>query len=178
MKLRSVMTLLLALAAVAPMSARAEHCDVPIYIFSRTRQTTAVENPTDPGTTINPGTPWPNSAAGGCLAVRDTVLAGEDPTTHPATETDLIYPGANNMYVRWLQSNDPATIVSATVTFAGQSYDLVFEQTVDVTGAPADFLDSQLIDIDPANTLSGNAATATVCTIDEECFTRTYKTIA
>lgn len=180
MKFRSALVVVAALGSMIPMSARAEHCDVPIYIFSTTRVQTEVDNPTDPGTPIGRNLPSVTSSAVGCTVVRDQVLAGEDPTTHPATETNLIYPNSNRLSVRLLENGrDPALLSSATLTWAGQTFPLVMKPGLDaVTQEPADYMDSQSIEIDPASTLVPNEGVATFCLVDDECLTAVYHTVA
>jgi hypothetical protein len=181
MKIRSAFVLVIALGALVPLSARASHCDVPIYLFSYTNVNTGQPDPTtdDPDDTLQAPLPSLTSSAIGCTIVRDSVLAGEpDPSAHAATETDWIYPGSNELQVRWIASNDPSAIASATLNFAGVNYNLDLQKTTDITGADATFLDSQVIEVDPTTTVAGNDATVTVCTTEGECFTRVYSTIA
>lgn len=179
MKFRFALVLVAAAGALLPpIAARAEHCDSPIYLFSTTRIQTEVDNPADPGTPIGRSVPSAASSAVGCT-VRDEAT-GEDPSLHEATDSDFIYPAANRMSVRLFENGaDPSIIASATLTFAGDTYALDLQPSVDVTGATADWLDSQSIEIDPADTLGGNEAVIEICIVDEaDCYTRTYRTIA
>lgn len=173
MKLRNLLVLAGLVAAMVPVGAQASHCDSPIYIFSRHRL---------------PGGPYDDPRGGKLTfaptAVSSTVgcnvheaLTPDDP--HEATETDLIYPGADALGVRLLNNADEASVLSATLTYAGQTYDLTMTNTTDITGAAATFLDSQTIAVDPADSLEANEAVATICVDGEdECFVRTYRTVA
>ncbi len=177
MKFRSVLVLAAAIGALVPSAAQAEHCATPIAIFTSIRTfPDGIDDPVRGGKIYGP--PSANSAAVGCT-VRDDVLASEEPAAHPATQTDIIYPGANRMSVRLLEHGiDPSIIVSATLTWAGETYTLDLKPTLGITGAPSTYMNSQGFDIDPADTLAGNAAVATICLVDEEtCLTRTYKTL-
>jgi len=175
-------------AGLVPATGQASHCDVPIYIFSRTAYPGGpYENPVyplpDPLPTpsqVPPEfeyVPSANSSAVGCLVMRDTVLGGED-EPHELTATDVIYPGADTLSVRLLANTDPESVEAATLTFAGETYALAMANTLDVLGEPATYLDSQDISIDPATTVSGGDAVATICLVGEdECYTRTYSTV-
>lgn len=178
MKFRYALVLVATIGALVPATARAEHCDIPVYIFSRTRVDTGIDDPTHPGRTLAT-VPSLVSSFFGCDAMRDTVVGGEDPSVHQATETDLIYPYSNRLSVRLLIDGAiPADVASASLTFAGETYALTMEPGVDLLGAATTaFMNSQMITIDPADTLSGNEATATVCMVSGDCFTRTYKTV-
>ena len=185
MKFRFALVLVAAVGALLPpMAARAEHCDSPIVLFSTTEVQTGVEDPTNPGTTISQGLPSLASSAVGCSVMNDVVTEG-DPGLHAATDTDFIYPGSNGLQVRLLDHIDADVITSAQLTFAGTTYDLHLQLTEDVTGAESDFLDSETIAVDQADTLSGNEAYIKICVdnseeldgSDVECFERTYKTV-
>lgn len=178
MRLRHALVLVVAVGALVPGAARAEHCNNPIYVFSTTRIQTDVDDPTNPGTPVGRTVPSAVSSAIGCTVVRDTVIGGEDPLLHPLTETDIVYPGANRLSVRLLQNGrDPAIIESAVLTFAGETYALTMTPGIDVAMQPAAWLDSQSIMIDQADSFATNEAVATICLLGGECFTRTYKTV-
>jgi len=179
MKVRSTLLLVAMAATLVPMTAGATHCSNPIYIFSTTRVQTDIDDPTNPEQKIGRGVPSAVSSVVGCTVVRDTVIAEEPPPeAHAVTDSDIVYPNSNRMSVRLLDNgNDPSIIESATLEWAGQTIDLTMAQTVDVTGAPAAFLDSQTIVIDPNDTLAANTATATICLTGGTCYTRTYRTI-
>lgn len=172
MKTRNLILLAALVGSLAPVSAQAEHCQTPIYLFSRTR----IEN-SDPA--VSQGVPSLTSSAIGCT-VSDEVPELNTEETHPATDTDLIYPGANFFEVRLLDNgNDPAAVDSATLQWVGETIELEFEAGTDVTGAAAPWLDSQRIQIDPVDTLGRNDAVVTIClSFDpDNCLTRTYRTV-
>lgn len=179
MKFRNLLMVAGIVAAMVPTFAQASHCDSPIYVFSRTSYPGGpypLPVPNEAPTAV-PRTlrylPGATSSAVGCN-VHD-VLTPDDP--HEATDTDVIYPGSDTLQVRLLAHSDPTAIVSASLTFAGTTYPLTLSNTYDITGAAATFLDSQNIAIDSADTLTGNTAVATVCVVDEECYSRTYRTV-
>jgi hypothetical protein len=170
MKIKSMLLVAGIVAAMAPVGAQASHCANPIYVFARHSV---------------PGGPYPDPRGGNITYAPTAVSSAagctvQDPAIpHEATETDVIYPGADTLQVRLLRNSDPSSVVSATLTFAGVTYDLVMKNTTTITGANATFLDSQNIAIDPATTFAGNEAVVEICTVDEdECFTRTYRTVA
>jgi hypothetical protein len=176
MKVRSAIVLAVAVASLVPTAASATHCDSPIYLFSQYRTEQGVPDPR--GGEIH-GPPTAVSSAIGCTVVRDTVLGAEDPTAHPATETDLIYPGTNVMTVRLLENGSDGSIVSsATLKFAGTTYNLNMQPTLDITGAPSTYLDSQVIPVDPNDTLAGNIGEVSICLTTGDCYERVYKTFA
>jgi hypothetical protein len=189
MKLRALLLGTILAATLAPIAGQATNCDSPIYIFARYAYPGGpYDNPAHP---LPDPLPTPDqvpaqfrfvpsavSSAVGCTVVRDTVVGGEDPLVpHEAYDTDVIYPGANVLQVRLLDYTDPSIVESATLAFAGETYPLTMTNTLDITGAPATFLDSQDVVIDPADTVAGNEAVATICLAGEECFTRTYRTL-
>ena len=181
MKFRSAIVLVVALGAlVVPMSATATNCDSPIYIFSSKRVQTEIDDPTRPGTPVGRTVPSIASAAVGCTVVRNTVVGSEDPSLpHELYDTDFIYPGANRMSVRFLENGrDPSVVESAVLEFAGTSFVLTLTPGVDTTGAPTQWMDSQVVIVDQWDTYFGNEATATICLVDNGgCYSRTYRTV-
>lgn len=170
MKLRSALLLVGLVAAMAPVGAQASHCANPIYIFSRTSVPGGPYD--DPRGGKITYTPTAVSSAVGCTAAQP-----ESP--HETTDTDLIYPGSDHLSLRLLNHSDPNSVISATLEFAGETFELTMKNTATITGDPATFLDSQSVAIDPADTLVAGTAVATICTVDEEaCFVRTYRTVA
>lgn len=168
MKLRSMLLVAGIVAAMAPVGAQASHCASPITLFSRHSY---------------PGGPFPDPR-GGELRYTPTVTSSavgctvqDEALPHEANDTDVIYPGADALGVRLLNNSDPASVVSATLTYAGEVYELTMTNTLDITGAAATFLDSQRIVIDRATTLAANTAVIEICVDGEDdCFTRTYRT--
>lgn len=170
MKLANILVIGALAAALAPTAAQADHCGTPIYLFSRTRVGTNETGATLPSVT---------SAAVGCTA-SDEAPELNDPSTHFLIDTDIIYPGANRMSVRLLDNGtDPAAVLSATLKFAGKTYELAMAAGTSTAGA-ATWLDSQNIEIDPATTIGGGDAVITICMVfdPENCFTRTFRTVA
>jgi len=151
-------------AAILPAApaAHASQCAVPIYIFSLTQ--TPIGDPRHPGRNLN--VPSVTSSAVGCTVIGDT-------------DTDLIYPASNILSVRFLEVNKP---LSATLTFAGKTYELKMTRGADVTGAPGAFYDSEDVAVDPvATSTPGNTAVAMICADegdpDPTCYVRTYTTV-
>lgn len=185
MKIRSLALLAAIGAALAPSVSQADSphvCDSPIYIFSRTRVQTDIDDPTTPAPDrIGRNVPGAVSSAIGCTVMRDTVQPGEG--FEYVEDTDLIYPGANRIEVRLLENgNDPSALTEATLTIGSEVIDLLpgMKPGVDVTGAAADWLDSATIEIDPAITLANVPFTAHFCLDggegDDFCYDRTYRT--
>lgn len=179
MRVRSLVLAVAATAMLVPANSSAEHCDIPIYVFSTTRVQTDVDDPTNPEQKIGRGLPSAVSSAVGCTVIRDTVIAEEPPAeAHAVTDSDIVYPNSNRMSVRLLDNgDDPAIVTSATLTWAGETIVLDMQGGESVTGEAAPWLDSQTIEIDPADTLEPNTAVAEICLSFGECFTRTYRTI-
>lgn len=183
MKVRNIVAVGALLAMLVPTAGRADHCDIPIYLFSSTRIQTDVDDPANPGQKIGRGVPSAVSSAIGCTVIRDTVLGQEDPTLHDAYDTDYVYPGSNRFSVRLLSNgNDPAIIESATLLWRGETIDLAMATGRDVTGAPgAPWLDSQTIIVDSADTATpGQDAVVTIVLTTAaggDTFTRTYRTV-
>lgn len=165
MRLRIVIAFGLAAALLAP-GARAEHCPVPIYLFSYLSG--PVDDPLDANRKL--GSPTVTSSAIGCLIIAEDIPE----TPGDESDTDYIYPGSNTLVVRWLEGELPA---SGTLAFAGEIYDLAFYAT---TNGLTAVTDSKQILIDPVDSVIGGDAVITVCREQGEqfCETRTYRTIA
>lgn len=170
-----------ALAAPTASQADSHHvCDQPIYIFSQTRAQTDVDNPTTPqNDPVGLSVPSVASAAIGCTVVRDTVQPGEG--FEYAEDTDLIYPGANRLFVRFLENGtDPSVLTSATLTIGETVIPLTMNPGTSSVGA-ATWMDSTSITIDPALSVSQQPFTASFCVdggeLDDICYSRTYRTV-
>jgi hypothetical protein len=184
MKVRNIVAVGALLAMLVPTAGRADHCEIPIYLFSTTRIQTDVDDPTNPGGKIGRTLPSATSTAIGCTVIRDTVIGGEDPALHDIYDTNWIYPGANRLQARFFPNGfasttvpDPSIVSSAVMTFAGETYTLNLQTTTTVLGDPAGFLDSQTFTIDPALTLAPNTAVIDICTTEGECFHQEYRTL-
>lgn len=187
MKIRSLALLAAISAMLAPSLSQAdEHslCDSPIYIFSRTRVQTDVDDPTTPAPDpIGRNVPGAVSSVVGCTTIHDTVQPG--PGFEYVEDTDLIYPGSNRLEVRLLENGrDPSALTVATLTIGDEVIDLIgrMRAGVDVAGAPSPWLDSDSIVIDPTITLGPLLVTAHLCLdagdAEDLCFDRTYRTVA
>lgn len=188
MKIRSLALLGAAAASLVPVASHADssHCEVPIYLFSTARVESGIDDPTTPESDqISRNGPGYATGALGCDDMRDTVFAN-DPAFEYLYNTDLITPGANRLSVRLLDNGtDPSIIESATMAFAGETYELDFRlgaslvQDVPVVGGEPDFLDSQNIMIDPTLTLEAHTATITICLNipDLDCLVRVFRTV-
>lgn len=176
MDLRRLLVAGAVLAALVPTSAQADHCDIPIYLFSSTRVQTDVEDPD--GNPVGRSASGPASSAAACLPW-DEIKGDVGPDGHDAFDSDIIYPGSNRLSVRLFdQGSDPVVIKSATLTFTGVVYPLDLQASLDVTGAAAPWLDSKPITIDPASSITGGDAVISICMTYDLCVTRTYRTVA
>lgn len=163
-----------------PVGAQASSvCDSPIYVFSRTSYPGG-PYPLPVPAEAPPAVPrslryLPGATSSAVACTAHDVLGEEDPNL---ADSDIIYPGSDTLQVRLLKHTDATAVLSASLTFAGVTYPLTLTNTVSITGAAATFLDSQNISINPATTVGANNAVATICVVDEECYTRTYRTVA
>jgi hypothetical protein len=91
LKLRSLLLAGAVAATLAPaLSSHANQCDSPLYVFSRHRVQTDVDDPTTPAPDrVGRNLPGATSSAVGCTVARDTVFAN-DPTFEYLYDTDLI----------------------------------------------------------------------------------------
>lgn len=170
MKLRLLVAGLVAAASFPMSGAHAGQCETPIYLFSFWPSVTVngVDDPRNPGHDPTVGIPTATSSAIGC-----TVLGSDDPNT------DWIYPGTVYLSVRFLLAEQPLT---ATLSFAGKTYDLNMQRGFDLTGAPQSWYDSDAIRVSPVDTSApGNLAVVTICADEGEgeptCYQRTYRTM-
>lgn len=186
MKIRSLALLAAIGATLAPSVSQADShhvCDNPIYIFSRTRVQTDLDDPTTPAPDrLGRNAPGAVSSAVGCTVMRDTVQPG--PGFEYFEDTDLIYPGSNRIEVRLLENgNDPSVLTAASLTIGDTVIDLLgrMRAGVDVTGAAAAWLDSDTIEIDPALTVADIPFSARFCLdggeLEDVCYERTYRTV-
>lgn len=184
MKIRSFLLLAGLAAAIAPTAHAEDQCDSPIYIFSKTRAQTDVDDPTNPGTPVGRTAPTAVSSTVGCT-IRDDVQPG--PEAAYLYDTDVIYPGSNRLSVRLLENGtDPSLVSLATITIGDEVRNLTMRAGTSTTGA-APWLDSADVTIDPAATVGPLSVTADICLdvfgtpedlSDDLCFTRTYNSIA
>lgn len=137
--MRKAIAMAAVLASLAlPLAARAEHCPTAlggandVLVFSGT------------GGALNAG-------ALGCL------------TQEEAANTDVITPGATQMFVRWLNAAAPvvgkSTLAFSGLTGCASPCTLTWTK---VSTLGTTYYDSQVLDVDPLDTLVASA-TATVC---------------
>lgn len=161
MRTRLLMAGCLAIALAPLTNAVAEHCALVVVHSHHTVLDLNGEPITSPVTDEPVRTPGADTAVAGC-ALHDT----DDPVN-----TALIVPGSNSVTVRY--GVTPPT--SGTFTFAGQTTSLTFVETRTVEGATT--YDSLPIFFDPALSITGGTAVATVC-VDQGCASATYRTVS
>jgi len=155
MRIRTLLVMAILSAALPAGSSSAAQCETSIFLFTGNHIPGADKN-----------TQTVTSSAIGC-----TAIGSDDPNT------DYIYPASDSWFVRWTVSSKPA---HGSITFDGKTVELAFAPGKLFETVDEPYWDSQWFGVDATKTISGGAAVVQVCVgeaPDEECDTRTYRTI-